>query len=251
MALGNILALLWCIGTAEKRGKLAAVLWYFFTLLMVVMSRSATAVILWFVLTGTTAFYFAWVAWGHRLQDVSRRTIAGILAGILAAAILAITAIFQLTGKNIQLTGRIPLWKNLIDQVVSEKPWFGHGMDTLWYSREFQRWASEASGWGDVAYVLSGHNGYVDILLHLGAVGLLLLIVVLVGAVVRAVSRAIAGRTWLDVFPLLALIYILTANVTVSYLLEQENFHWMLLTAILFLPEGKFQAGEQAERLKG
>ena len=251
MALGNNLALLWFIGAKEKRGKFAAVLCYFFTLMMAVMSRSATAVILWFVLTGMTAFYFAWIKWGHLLRRVSRTTITGILSGILGAAILSVAALFQLTGKNIQLTGRIPLWKNLIDQVVSERPWFGYGMDTLWFSREFQRWASETSGWGDVAYVLSGHNGYVDILLHLGAVGLILLIVLLVQAVVRATARAISGRTWLNVFPLLALVYVLTANITVSYMLEQENFHWMLLIAIQFLPEGEFPASGHTEALNG
>ena len=240
MALGNGLALLSFVAAIEKQHKRAALLFYFFTLFLAIMSRSATALILWFVLNGLTAAYFAWIKWGAKLRGKSFAYSVGILAGLASAGAFSIFAIFKLTGKNLNLTGRIPLWSTLLENVISKRPWFGYGLETLWSFPEFQKWASKAAGWGDEIVVVNGHNGYMDILLYLGVVGLFVLCVVLVQGVVRAVLRATTGRTWLNFFPLLALVYFLVANMTIDYMLEFESFHWMVLVAILFLPSGKF-----------
>jgi O-antigen ligase len=125
---------------------------------------------------------------------------------------------------------------------VIKRPWFGYGLETLWYYRSFQVWAGKTSGWAIIA--VNGHSGYMDILIYLGVVGLAILYVVLAQGFIRAMKRALIGRTWLDFFPSLTMVYILVVNITISYFLEFESFHWVVLVAILFLPLGKFAEQE-------
>jgi O-antigen ligase len=207
------------------------------------MSQCSTAVVLWPILNGLTFLYFAWLKWGSSL--FGRNFTRGILlfaTGGLAVSLL-VAVVFLSTGKSLQLTGRVPLWLNLLENVVSKKPWFGYGLETVWYDAEFQKWAALTSGWGDLIIVINGHNGYMDILIYLGIVGLILLVVFLLQGFLLAARRASSGRTWLDFFPFIALVYFLVANTTIDFMLEFESFHWIVMVSLLFLPAGRFAEG--------
>lgn len=243
MALGNGLAILMFAEAKQMRGRSVALVVYLISFFLVIMSRSATAIILALILNVLSAVFFAWMRWGTRLRGASIGRLTGMLITISGLGLLSIYAIFQLTGKSFQLTGRVPLWANLLENVISKKPWFGYGLETLWSSREFQKWAAVTSGWGNDIYVINGHNGYVDILLYLGFAGLALLSLALALGSIQAATRAFTGLTWLNFFPLLVLVYFLIANITIDYILEFESFHWILLVAILFLPPGSFDEG--------
>jgi O-antigen ligase len=206
------------------------------------MSRSATAVVLWAILNGFTLLYFAWMRWGAKWRGPGMLA-AAILTAVLAVAIL-VSSIFVMMGKNIKLTGRVPLWTNLLENVVSEKPWFGYGLETVWYFPEFQKWAAVSSGWGTRIIVINGHNGYMDILIYLGVFGLILLCLFLWQGLAVAARRAFNHRTWLDFSPLLIFIYFLVVNLSVDFMVEFESFHWVIMVALLFLPPGRL-AGEQ------
>jgi exopolysaccharide production protein ExoQ len=245
MALGNSLVLLSLARSNGKRDAVINIFFYFVTLLLIIMSRSATALALWIILNGLVLLYFAWIKWRLKLQGKKYVYIASLSAAILGP--LSLIAVILLMGKSFNLTGRVPLWVNLLKYVVSEKPWFGYGLETLWYIPEFQKWASNISGWGaDVIIVVNGHNGYMDILLYLGVVGLAALCFILIQGLVRTINRVVIGRTMLDFFPLLTFVYFLTANITISYILEFESFHWLVLVTLLFLPPGKFTEQESA-----
>jgi O-antigen ligase len=246
MALGNGLSLLSFARSTKKRDLVINILSYFLTLFLIVMSRCATALILWAILNGLSLIYFAWIKWHKKLQGLNLVYIAGLSATVVLLGSMSLIAVSLLMGKSLNLTGRVPLWINLLKNVVSKKPWFGYGLETLWYFPDFQKWASKTSGWGDEIIVVNGHNGYMDILLYLGIVGLAILCVVLAQGFARAMRRALTGRTWLDFFPLLVFVYFLVANITIDYILEFESFHWVVLIALLFLPPGKFVEQESA-----
>lgn len=240
MALGNELALLYVLSAKKRSDQVVNALLYVFTAFLSVMSQCTTAVISVVILHGLTFAYFAWMRWGSRLQRKNFLYIGGLLVAGVVVGALAIGLVLASTGKSLQLTGRIPLWLNLLENVVSKKPWFGYGLETVWYESDFQKWAAVTSGWGDRIIVINGHNGYMDILIYLGLCGLTLLILFLARGLYRATQRAIKGRSWLDAFPLLLLIYFLLANITIDYILEFESFHWILLLLILFLPTEQF-----------
>jgi exopolysaccharide production protein ExoQ len=240
MALGNGLALLLLAPSTQKKDLILYPAAYILTLFLIIMSRCATALVLWAILSGFCVIYFIWIKWHSKFQSKNLPYIAGLSAALIFLAPLSFLVISFLTGRSFNLTGRIPLWINLLTNVVSKKPWFGYGLETLWYVPEFQKWASVTSGWGDLIVVINGHNGYMDILLYLGIVGLAVLCMVLIIGLTRIAKRAFIGRTWLDFSPLLVLMYVLIANTTIDYMLEFESFHWVVLVVILFLPIGKF-----------
>lgn len=243
MALGNALSLIFIARSTGKWNFAINIFCYFLTLFLIIMSRCATAVVLWVILNGLSLAYFAWIKWHSKLQGKNFVYIISLSASILLLGISSLIAISLLMGKSLNLTGRVPLWMNLLENVVSKRPWFGYGLETLWYFPEFQKWAAVTSGWGNEIIVVNGHNGYMDILLYLGIVGLAILCIVLAQGFIRAMRRALDGRTWLDFFPLLVFVYFLVANITIDYILEFESFHWITLVMLLFLPSGKFSEG--------
>ena len=141
----------------------------------------------------------------------------------------------------------MPLWINLLQNVVSNKPWFGYGPETVWYFPEFQKWAAVTSGWGTQIVVINGHNGYMDILIYLGVFGLLLLCLFLGKGLADATRRAFNARTWLDFAPLLIFIYFLVVNLAVDFMVEFESFHWIILVILLFLPLGRLSNPQPAQ----
>jgi O-antigen ligase len=112
--------------------------------------------------------------------------------------------------------------------------WFGHGFGAVWTFDAFREQIRQLAGWP--SQPLIGDNGLLDIFLHLGIVGVLLMIVLLVMAMLRSIHYAFRQRTLLGFFPLLILIYAFFSNITFSLLAETEVFVWLLIVVALFIP---------------
>jgi exopolysaccharide production protein ExoQ len=72
-----------------------------------------------------------------------------------------------LVGRNSTFTGRTDLWKILLD--MHTNPLFGTGYESFWLGPRLQ------TIWAKFAVVNEAHNGYLEIYLNLGLVGLFLL----------------------------------------------------------------------------
>lgn len=66
------------------------------------------------------------------------------------------------------LTNRTPLWNECMTY-VEKKPWFGYGYDAFWTPYRIYL-ISQHQGWS----VPHSHNGYIELLLSMGVVGLVL-----------------------------------------------------------------------------
>jgi O-antigen ligase len=87
-----------------------------------------------------------------------------------------LNAILNLEKRDSTFTGRTFLWEHALS-IGSQKMWFGHGYATFWISK----WGDQARsvlGWD----MYSAHNGFLDVYLQLGLVGILLTIVYIVFA---------------------------------------------------------------------
>jgi exopolysaccharide production protein ExoQ len=124
-----------------------------------------------------------------------------------------------LTRGNVQatenLTGRIPLWQALVEQVW-QHPWLGAGFAAFWSPAHISELASTA-----VSGRASAHNGYLEELLNTGVVGLTILLAFCLGTLTVALRRARRGDPlgWL-VF--LFMVFYLLLNLTNA--LTQEYF---------------------------
>jgi O-antigen ligase len=116
--------------------------------------------------------------------------------------------------------------------VLHHNPWLGYGLWTVWRFQNFRREAQAAVGWP--IEVIDAHNGFMDVLLFLGFVGLVMLLAVIARALWCAVADAVRGASVDSLWPLLTVGYVVTANLTISFFFQFESFHWFLLVAVMF-----------------
>ncbi|HLA04633.1 MAG TPA: hypothetical protein VJZ16_01490, partial [Syntrophales bacterium] len=90
-----------------------------------------------------------------------------------------------------------------------------------------------AQGWSFA--ITNGHNGFIDILLGLGIVGFLSVLVIYFITLYRTGKYFINESKFENSLPFLVIIYFLLSNLTISFFLEFESFHWILLVTALFL----------------
>jgi exopolysaccharide production protein ExoQ len=82
-----------------------------------------------------------------------------------------------------------------------------------------------------------GDNGFIDILLHVGILGLGVFVVNCILMVVKTIKFVFRRRTLECFFPLIVMIGVLVANISFSLFLEVDAFVWLLMVACLFLAE--------------
>ncbi len=130
------------------------------------------------------------------------------------------------TQSTMALTGRVPLWQVLIEE-VGRHPWLGAGFTAFWSSRNIFR-VERLAGFSAV----SAHNGYLEELLNTGVVGLTILLTFCLGTLVVARRWARRGDPlgWL-VF--LFMVFYLLLNTTNA--LTQEYFELPFVIVLVAL----------------
>jgi O-antigen ligase len=112
-------------------------------------------------------------------------TISLVLLRILPGLHTLLTPVGALTGKDLTLTGRSEIWDLMLDH-IGQQPYLGTGYGAYW--------ARSDQGTPSFEFVLklgfdpgSAHNGYLEVLNDLGALGLGVLLLYLVVFVLQAV----------------------------------------------------------------
>jgi O-antigen ligase len=205
---------------------------YVVSLVVLFFTRSATGYILFFVLHGSLLVVWLWLQISHRLTRMHYLSILGlgVLAGILVLANLDF--VFGLFGRDATMTGRTNLWSHLLD-LAGRRPWLGHGFGAYWTFFSSREEIRLLAGWH--SQPLIGDNGLLDVYLHLGVVGVVSFVSVLVLVTVRSFRYALNQKALEGFFPLLVMVYAFFANITFSLFAETEVFIWFLIVAVLFM----------------
>jgi exopolysaccharide production protein ExoQ len=205
---------------------------YLLSLAVLYFARSATGDILLIVHHGFVFIVWVWLRLSHRLRREHYLVILGI-AVLSAVLILSnLDFIFGLFNRDTTMTGRVGLWSHLLD-IAFRRPWLGHGFGAAWTLEAFREEIKHLVGWS--SQPLIGDNGWIDIFLHVGIIGLVLFLSVLVLVTIRAFRYALAHRTLSGFFPLLIVVYAFFANISFSLFAETEVFVWFLIVAALFM----------------
>jgi O-antigen ligase len=234
MALSNLVFLFQSARyVREYRQLIPNLFFYGLTVVLVFLSRSATSIIIVVFLHFCFILMLAWLRWKHLLK--SKHYIAfGIAGGILAIIIFTnLDFLFDLLGRETNLTGRVPMWSYLLSEIFTQKPVLGYGFGAIWEHNSFRYFMQEIVNWPYP--VIGGDNGFLDVLLNIGVVGLLSFLVVLGLAVVRAFRFTLSKSTLIGFFPLFLIGYVFVINMSLSYLFEIEFFVWFLLASALFI----------------
>jgi exopolysaccharide production protein ExoQ len=199
---------------------------------LVFLSRSATGIILYFILNIFALVIFAWVKWKDKLHFI-HYLILGLLFSILIILTLSnLDFLFGLLNKNTSLTGRVPLWSYLLGEGLSNHPLLGGGFGFPWSSDQFRLVTQSVIKWGYAPLIAD--NGYVDIFLHFGLIGIVLLIALILLCFYRSINYLIKEHTLLSAFPLIVMIFVTIANISESLFSEIESFAWLLIILVLF-----------------
>jgi O-antigen ligase len=219
---------------------------YVLAVIFVVYSRSAAGVAIWLGLSAGTISLFIWTKIKYRMTRTHYIVLAAGILALVLSALWKLDFIFSLLNRESSLTGRLPLWNHLFSE-AGNRPILGHGFGAIWLLRDFRAQVTRAQGWSFI--ITNSHNGYMDILLGLGALGLLLALAISIIALYRGWRYFINDGRMESSLPLLIALYFLLANLSISFFLESEVFHWVLLVAILFSTTSAKQGATTATEL--
>ncbi len=136
--------------------------------------------------------------------------------------------IVAVAGRNVTLSKRTFIW--FVDRTfIGMKPWGGWGFEAFWSNTLMQQ---RVLGFLK-HFPFDAHNGYYEIGLSLGWIGVGLLVAFLTLTLYRAFTHAWRGRDILSLWPLAFVLFILAVNFTESLFVSGEAF-WILLVAVAF-----------------
>lgn len=194
--------------------------------LLVVLSRSKTSLLACLasagafpVLTalqrgGVRSILFTWLA-----------ATAALIGGALFY--IAPDVIFKMLGKDPTLTGRTEIWASLM-RLSDKHPWLGYGYKAFWTPTSVPASVVRAETHWDVP---SAHNGWLDLLIQLGWVGVILFGAVLAIGVFCALFRfARVKDGFLSVLILLLFSFLIMSE---SFILSQNSLIWALFVCAL------------------
>ena len=152
----------------------------------------------------------------------------GVVAtGAFAAVfVFAPGIIFELLGRDATLTGRTDIWFVLADY-IGQRPVLGYGYGAFWAeTSEPGNWVRETLEWD----APTAHNGWLEITLALGFVGLAFLTLDFLMTVGRAVMASI--NTWTGLFALAFIAQFFLFSLSESASLQQNSIVWLIYVAL-------------------
>ncbi|HTG43662.1 MAG TPA: O-antigen ligase family protein [Verrucomicrobiae bacterium] len=131
----------------------------------------------------------------------------------------------QALGRDTTFTGRTEIWEELIP-IAMNSPILGCGYGGFWV-KPVETGVNEA------------HNGYIDVLLEQGIVGLLLLFHFVI-SVCRTSYKVLPSRFWWASFGLSFLLMSVFHNASESTFLKTSDFFWTILVFVSMVVSNKY-----------
>ena len=195
---------------------------------VLLMTRSATGLIV-----------FLAIVLAHQLFQLLRAPaimwlpvfIALFAAGAGLALVLLNNPEFAVStmGRDVTLTGRTELWRAVLI-AISKRPLFGYGFDGFWLGMQ----GESATLTVAVRWVaVQAHNGFLELWLNLGAIGLSLFLIPYFIGLRNAFRFYLAGRDAIRVWPLLYLSFMFLYNLTEATEMEQNSIFMVLFASVV------------------
>jgi exopolysaccharide production protein ExoQ len=145
------------------------------------------------------------------------------------------------SGKGITFNGRTPVWTLAIEQLV-KRPLLGYGYSAFWGSEEgWQAFRGVPWAWAeykpefDIKTSWTAHNGFLDVALQLGLVGLALLCWHILLVIGRSLTLMQKTHSWESLWMLQILAFQLVgAGFEPATYLASNNIHWIIYVAMAY-----------------
>ncbi|PPS44228.1 O-antigen ligase [Chroococcidiopsis sp. TS-821] len=198
--------------------------------LLVFLSTSKGALVTFFALLILYYLYKS-LQWRYTVA-IPFFIIAVLIGAVLALLIIGNleTIVVDILGKDLTFTGRTILWEYVL-QMIQQRPILGYGYQGFWRGLDGpSAFVLDAVNWA----VPHAHNGFLDLTLNLGIVGLSIFILSFLMSTIRALRWLRLTKKVEDLWPLLSLSATLLYNVAESTLLERNHILWILYVVTVF-----------------
>ena len=231
MVLSAVVFLL--LATGNRRHQWIAWAGFSLSVGLILLSTSKTSLAMFLTIMLLLPIYKA-LRWNYTLAVPFFITVV-LVGGATATLFLGdAETILGAFGRDLTLTGRTDIWTAVLDKIW-ERPWLGYGYNAFWLG-----WGSESEEiWRALNWeVPHAHNGFLDLWLELGLLGIVTFVLGFVGLYVRAITWVRLTKTAEALWPLAYLAFLFLANLTESSLLRQK-FFWILYMAVAFSMNSK------------
>jgi len=154
-------------------------------------------------------------------------SIAGLLVALQLALNLSLVIIVHVLGRDPSLTTRVPMWYDLMGMV--KNPIVGFGYESFWLGERL------SSLWQRYGRLHQAHNGYLEVYLNLGAIGLILILGTLISGFVK-VKKGIDTERKFCILRLVFLVVVVIHNWTEASFYGVSNMWLMMFLAVLEIP---------------
>ena len=130
-------------------------------------------------------------------------------------------------GRDATLSGRIGLWEAAIEKILAH-PWLGYGYQGFWHE------GGEATTiWASEGYKPPhAHNGFINLSLDLGLIGLFVFLSTIAINYIRAISWLRLGKTSIELWPICYITFFFMYNHSENTIIEHNSIFWTLLVTI-------------------
>jgi len=191
-------------------------------LCLLVLSRSATGIVVSAVMVTTLPMYrFFRFKLTVLIPVIVAVGVGAVGVGLLSYQILP--SALRVLQRDATLTGRTDLWHALLLS-IAKRPWLGYGFNAFWMEKGESLSVVQQVDW----MAKSGHNGFVDVTLDVGILGLSILIVGYLVFWRRALRLLRRTREVVPIWLCTYLTFMLVYNLTESAILAQNNIFWVV-----------------------
>lgn len=198
------------------------------TLALLVLANSTSAFLTVVVMFGVYVLMELRSKLSFRLMAVFLAFSMGIVIFGALLLIVRIDEIFSLLGRDMTLTGRDEVW-HYAGRMVQERVLLGYGYSAFWETEPILSYVTETLKW----HITHAHNGFLQMWLELGLVGVGLMVAFLAVSVWRAAFSSLP-----DHFALLALpffIAMIVNDFVETHLFVYRHFGWIIMLILIFL----------------
>lgn len=204
-------------------------IFYALSIFLLVKAKSATELLALLAAHGIFVLAAFYLQWGHRLSRVHWVGIGTMGLMIALGAWIGRSFLLEVIGRNAALTGRLPLWKALIPFIQNRFLWgYGFG-EAFWKNSRYTQVVWKEVRWN----APFAHNGFIEILLGTGIIGLVLWMAFLLQDACLSVKYFLREHALAAGVFSAWIAYIVVSNLADNMLGSYEYFTWFLL-AITF-----------------
>ncbi|MEK6890323.1 MAG: O-antigen ligase family protein [Nanoarchaeota archaeon] len=231
MVLSLITFLFYLSERKKLMAKILVIILMLFSISLVYLSQSKTAILT----TGIIAFI---IIFTRILQKSNKITSAFFI--ILIGIIIILSGITIINygkdilneiGKETTLTGRTELWSYSLDNIMKH-PIIGYGYASFWIKDKNSpsEKAEYILGWDPP----HAHNGFIDLTLELGIIGLIIITIQLIVIGVKSSKLALKSKEFVNLWPLTLTAFLLLYNLTESSLIRSNSIFLVIYISLLY-----------------